>query len=698
MKRKNSKKWMAFLVAAFIFVATGCGGGENEGLEPPHQPPKFNKSVMLLPYISCGELEAEIKQVLIDEMEDKLEALNTQCRYTCNYGGGGDEVASSPAPADSSGDSGSGGEGSDPSMTATNLVEAGVDEADLIKADSTHAFAIVDNKVKIIRVWPFLKFGEVATITPAGKPEGLYLAGDRLVILSQKGGYSNFYSESPYNGSSQNEEAVVSEVFDVSDPASPLLINKSAYPGELIDSRMIKAKMHLVISNQLTLPNLDYTIDWNILPVCPATGQAEPTDAVLSAIDELRKKNLETIENIEINILLPAADDNTLSCGDIYRSTASKGASFLTVVTDDITNSDGAEGAVSIAGSGGSVYASRSGLYVASVPNPWAMYKPEYKDITLIHRFSLGGNLPTYTGSGVVNGHLLDNDYVGSKYSSRFSMNQFALSEHKGFLRVATTLVSVSGGGSASSESLVSVMDTKKSDLEVVGQVSGLGKGERIYAVRFIGDRGFVVTFKKVDPLYIIDLSEPIEPKVAGELKIPGFSTYLHPFDQDYIIGLGFGGDDMGNFAWTQGIKLALFDISDPENPTEVGHRVIGSRGTYSAAVEEHHAFTLDIGRQILALPIELYEGSPGGSQLGTFSFAGVMLMHADLSGGFDSIGDIVLTDIGPSNYYGFTSSARALRTIIIGDGEDEGVITLTSSGVYLHRIDENMSEVGGVK
>ncbi|MCK5642364.1 MAG: beta-propeller domain-containing protein, partial [Gammaproteobacteria bacterium] len=296
-----------------------------------------------------------------------------------------------------------------------------------------------------------------------------------------------------------------------------------------------------------------------------------------------------------------------------------------------------------------------------------------------------------------VAGHLVDNRYVGSRNSERFSMAQFALSEHEGHLRVATTYGQFWGSGDSASQSLVTILDVNSPDLEVTGEVGGLGQGERIYAVRFIGDRGYVVTFKKVDPLYVLDLSDPSDPVVAGELKIPGFSTYLHPMNDEYLIGLGFDADDQGPFAWTQGLKLALFDVSDPADPREVGHRVIGTRGTYSPAVEEHHAFTFDPQRMMIALPVELYEGGTGGSDRGSFVSSSVMLLQVDLSGSFDTLGEIILEEGGSSNYWGGWSPANVLRTIIIGDNQEDGVITLTTSGVTLHRIDDDMSEVGSI-
>jgi uncharacterized secreted protein with C-terminal beta-propeller domain len=201
-----------------------------------------------------------------------------------------------------------------------------------------------------------------------------------------------------------------------------------------------------------------------------------------------------------------------------------------------------------------------------------------------------------YLVAGDVPGHIL---------------NQFSMDEYNGNFRIATTTGEVWNGNSLNH---VYILD---SDLKIIGKIEDLAQGEKIYSVRFIGNRGYIVTFKKVDPLFVIDLSSPENPKVLGYLKIPGYSDYLHPYDENHVIGIGKDAIDASeyekagrnlDFAWYQGVKIALFDITDVENPVEKSKFIIGDRGTDSPALYDHKAFLFDKEKGILVIPITLAE------------------------------------------------------------------------------------------
>jgi len=180
-------------------------------------------------------------------------------------------------------------------------------------------------------------------------------------------------------------------------------------------------------------------------------------------------------------------------------------------------------------------------------------------------------------------------------------LNQFSMDEHDGYFRIATT--TGHAWGVATSKNNVYVLDP---EMKVVGTLEDLAPGEQIYSTRFMGDRLYMVTFKKVDPLFVIDLSEPTAPRVLGKLKIPGYSNYLHPYDETHVIGLGKEAVDAAesSFAWYQGVKLSLFDVSDVENPREVAKLEIGDRGTDSPALYDHKAFLFSKERNLLVIPI----------------------------------------------------------------------------------------------
>jgi len=185
-------------------------------------------------------------------------------------------------------------------------------------------------------------------------------------------------------------------------------------------------------------------------------------------------------------------------------------------------------------------------------------------------------------------------------------LNQYSMGEYGEYFRIATTAGSVSRIFSqATSSNNVYVLNM---NLTIVGRLENLAPGESIYSARFMGSRCYLVTFKKVDPLFVIGLDDPTVPKVLGKLKIPGFSDYLHPYSENLLIGIGKETVDAeeGDFAWYQGVKIALFDVSDVENPREVAKVIIGDRGTDSPVLSDPKAFLFDKDRNLLAIPILL--------------------------------------------------------------------------------------------
>lgn len=182
------------------------------------------------------------------------------------------------------------------------------------------------------------------------------------------------------------------------------------------------------------------------------------------------------------------------------------------------------------------------------------------------------------------------------------------MDEFEGYFRIATTISSFTSlNGQATSGNNVYVLNM---NLTLVGTLENLAPGESIYSARFMGSRCYLVTFKKVDPLFVIGLDDPTAPRVLGRLKIPGFSDYLHPYSENLLIGVGKETVEAeeGDFAWYQGVKIALFDVSDVENPREVAKIIIGDRGTDSPVLSDPKAFLFDKDRNLLAIPILLAE------------------------------------------------------------------------------------------
>jgi uncharacterized secreted protein with C-terminal beta-propeller domain len=281
------------------------------------------------------------------------------------------------------------------------------------------------------------------------------------------------------------------------------------------------------------------------------------------------------------------------SCDEALASQVSAGTSFVSVVGFDLS-SLGTPKRTLIGSKPGFVYASADALYMAvdgvdgqddGFSDPWAYEGAAQSEQSTIHKFALADAKASYAGTSKIPGHVL---------------NQFSMDEHEAVLRVATSSGWVPDPGTASNIVTLAEVD---GEFQVLGKLTGLAPTEDIRSVRFDGERGFVVTFKKTDPLFVIGLSEPKTPRVLGELKIPGFSTYMHLLDESHLLAVGFDADDHDDFAYFDGIQVQIFDVTDLENPTLLHKAVIGTRGSGSEALMDHLAFNYFPSRGVLALP-----------------------------------------------------------------------------------------------
>jgi len=261
---------------------------------------------------------------------------------------------------------------------------------------------------------------------------------------------------------------------------------------------------------------------------------------------------------------------------------------------------------------GSTIYVSPTNLYLTS--QGWSSE-------TTITKIGIEEGAITFKANGTVPSYIL---------------NQFSMDEHNGYFRVATT---DRNWRTSSSGNNVYVMNE---DLEIVGTLEKLAPGEEIYSARFMGERCYLVTFKKVDPLFTIDLSDPENPTVLGKLKIPGFSDYLHPYDENTLIGIGKETEEAeeGDFAWHQGVKISLFDVSDVENPRELAKYEIGDRGSDSPARYDHHAFLFSRARNLLVIPVleasideDDFSGSVPDNFYGEYTYQGAYVFDISHEG-----------------------------------------------------------------
>jgi hypothetical protein len=333
--------------------------------------------------------------------------------------------------------------------------------------------------------------------------------------------------------------AVLTEV-DISDPAAPRIVHTLEVPGSVLSARLTGAVARVALQ---TLPSGGN----------PARAATWLPRGVLRRPHARRARARALVH-----------------CRAVRRAAGFPGTDVLTVLTIDLDRGLPAVDSDAVMTAGETVYGSPDNFYVAAARYTRA-------PATVIHRFAAAaGDSTAYAGSAEVAGSLL---------------SQWSLSEHAGFLRVATTDGDAGG--------LVSVLDVAR--MAPVGRLAGLGPGERLQGVRFVGDIGFVVTFRQIDPLHVVDLSDPAHPALRGELQIPGYSAYLHPLGPGRLLGVGQDATPEGRLL---GAQLSLFDVSDLAHPTRIAHRSLGE-GTSTEVEWDHHAFFYDAGQQLVVLPVD---------------------------------------------------------------------------------------------
>lgn len=516
------------------------------------------------------------------------------------------------------------GQAAAPGVSSTNVQVAGVDEPDVVKTDGTRILAVQGNRLHLASAT------EARVLDSVDLPDDvadalLLLSGDRVIVLSSSYGDAGG-DILPQDGELDRASWTTpgTRVTEVDIRGETLTVGDTfELDGSYVAARMTGDVARLVVHAD---PQLELPL------VAPATDSEE-------ARDRAEATNRGIVEEAAAEDFLPrwhrldaagqpVEDGPLVSCDRAHAPRTFAGFGMVAVVTfdvsDGITAGIGASDGAGVMAGGQTVYANADHLYVAapewfdwSVPHPLDDAPEDVPDDvpddlgTDIHRFDITGPAATYEMSGHVDGTLLD---------------QFALDEHDGHLRVATTTGLAWADGDDESESHVTVLAPSDGALVEVGRASGLGRGETIQSVRFMGGVGYVVTFEQTDPLYTLDLADPAAPAVAGELEILGFSAYLHPVGDGRLLGVGQDATEEGRQLGTQ---IALFDVRDPAAPTRLAQAVIPESS--SAAEWDHHAFLWWAPTGLVAVPVSAY--AVGGS------FDGLVGFGVDVEGG--TVGEI---------------------------------------------------------
>ncbi len=524
--------------------------------------------------------------------------------------------------------------------STTNIQVAGVDEADIVKTDGVYIYLVSGNRTIIVKAYPPQQAQVLSEIELEGTVIGMFINGDRLVLFEEETPYYPYYDY--YDMPAVRE-------YDIMPYISP---RTSIKVYDVSDRENPRLQRELSADGQYVSSRM--------------IG-----DYVYMVINE---PVYEQDNELNLPMIYSGGNETEIPATDIYYSDVSDYYYMYTTIMAINTQNNAQEPTYEtiLLGASSNLYVSLNNIYLT-----FPVWGSEVGDSqkTSIHRIHIEGDEIEFVASGEVPGMVL---------------NQFSMDEYGDYFRVATTT------REGTSLNHIYVLDMA---LNITGSLTDLAPGETIYSARFMGERGYLVTFKQVDPLFVIDLKNPYDPEVLGYLKVTGYSDYLHPYDENHIIGIGKETTDAGEFAWYQGVKISLFDVTDVSNPVEIDKEIIGHRGTDSPVLWDHKAFLFDKSRNLLVIPVlvaevdesEYPEGVPSWAY-GEPVYQGAYVFDISIDNGLQLRGRITHID-DPSaleqGYYYYYSSYSIQRSLYIDD------ILYTISGAKIKMNDlENLDYI----
>ena len=562
-------------VGAVIVVAAGLvwmstSADRDSGPLVPHPAGTGAGGVRLVSYTSCADMLAGLRQ--------------HAARNVGIWGAPSQGVPVAAAGSDGTAERAA-APGAAPPHSATNDYVPGADEPDLVKTDGTRVITVEDGVLRIVDTGTRTVTGRLTLVhEQAWGASNLLVEGNRaLVIFSDRGVMASGAAVAPNPFSDPITGGTKYVLVDLS--GSPKVLGTLTPTGDYVDARLVGSTVRLVLRSQ---PNL----------AIPQPGSAsDDAQRLAPSSAAVRRAPITAwLPKYQLRGADGAVSSRTVACRSVSHPADYTGTSLLTIYSVDLAAGLNSVSTVSLAADGDTVYATTSSLYITSNPQWWytpvrvpmvapnigsSRGAPPVRPVmppqrTQIHRFDISEpGPPRYVASGEVSGRLL---------------NQYALSDYAGYLRVATTtgdaLADEPGSSNVVSTSSSSVYVLRADTLTKVGEVDGLGQRQRIYAVRFIGALGYVVTFQQMDPLYTLDLRDPAAPRIAGTLELTGYSAYLHPASDRTLIGIGQEATAQGR---PLGLQISLFDVSNPVHPRRLAHLV--KTNVQSTAESDAHAF-----------------------------------------------------------------------------------------------------------
>ena len=575
-----------------------------------------------------------------------------------------------------------GGIGS-PDYSQTNVQVAGVDEPDFVKNDARYIYVISGSTLTIVDAYPASSASVLSKTELEDTPREIFINGDRLVILKTGSAEVSVTEDQPVPVSAEKmammpprypyyrSAPVTHAVFyDISDRAHPKVLKDYTIDGDYVNARMIGDIVYL-LSRESVYPYDDRII----VPAVRENAKIVATPDVYYFDNPEQQYDFTTVTSFDArngatkdaktylvgsgNIIYVSPDAMYVSYQtyhNIYRPMGGIAQPAINVVQGSVGSATGIARVSSptVVEDFNTMSEVDKQAAIAEMKSgeQEAIRKREIdQSTTMIHKIGINNGAITYLAKGEVAGYL---------------KNQFGMDEYSGNLRVATTSDVWTTRGQYEYNN-VFVLDGA---MKTIGSLTHIAEQEKIYSTRFIDDRLYMVTFKRIDPFFVIDLSTPASPKILGKLKIPGYSDYLHPYDKNHIIGIG---KETATTEWggvsTQGLKLALFDVSDVEHPKQIDTVEIGDSGTDSAALTDHRAFLFDKNKNLLVIParvvkqIDMPEKYSGDQQR---IWYGAYVFGVTPETGFVLRGTVEHGTMGGYAWYG--SPNEVTRSLYIGD------------------------------
>ncbi len=563
--KKSFRRVAAPALASALLLAACSGGGEADS-----GPSSSDEEVGYENFGSCDALVSWTKAEMLKRVGPYgLEA------FPWVYARGSEEMAVDAPMQDSFGLDG-GGAMRDTSVTNTQEID--VDEGDIVETDGRFVYSIVDNRLRSVDLDTTALLDEIDL--PTGDSQ-MILSGDRLAVVTSQWEAT---ADTVVTSYSVNDGRLTFE-------------SRTHLEGQQVSVRSVGDNVFVTIRSGI-IERLDFVT---------------PRDGTDDALEAAEKRNRQVVEVLTADQILPRMFDESelggrgdittaLDCSTVGHPDIFSGWGFTWVARIAMTGDAEPVGDIGILADAQDAYTSAESMYVATIrwddgiEDDFVSTKPQpaYTDL---HAFSLENETGTF-------------DYVGSGRVIGTLLNSYSMSEYDGVLRVATTSFEYDFG--KGQDNGVHAFRVEDGSLVEIGAVRGLGRGEMIQGVRFDGPRGYVVTFRQVDPLYVLDLSNPETPDLVGELKVPGYSTYLKPIDGDRVIAIGMSGTDSGVIT---GVQVSVFDVSNPTSPTLVATSDIGE---WSEATWDPHAFLWWSQTGQIVVPRELVCENPGSTECGS--------------------------------------------------------------------------------